>query len=280
MAGKTVVITGASTGIGRASVEACAAAGWHVFAGVRRTADGDTLTQQVGDRCTPILLDVTKPGEVAACVALVRDRLEGRALAGLVNNAGIAVPGPLEHLPIEQFQKQIDVNVTGVLRVTQALLPLLRGDTPGRIVNISSVSGKIAFPLIGAYVASKHALEGLSESMRRELRIHGIAVSIVGPGTIETPIWDKADDHDFSPYADTVYADSIAVLQKEVRNSRRGALPAARVGELVRHILTTRRPKRRYAPVPGKLVNWTIPRLLPARLLDAVIASKLKLARR
>ena len=272
---KRVLITGASTGIGYAAAEACAAAGWHVFAGVRKDDDARRLSTQIGASCTPVRLDVSDPATIASAVETIGDE----PLHGLVNNAGIAVPGPIEHLPIEQFQQQLDVNVTGVVRVTQAFLPRLRGEVPGRIVNISSVSGCIGFPLIGAYVASKHALEGLSESMRRELAIHGVFVSVVGPGTIETPIWDKADQHDFSPYANTAYAGAIEQLQQRARDSRRGAMPAAKVGRLILHILTTRRPKRRYAPVPGKLVNWTLPRLLPTGLVDRAIAKALGLHR-
>jgi len=280
----SVVVTGVSTGIGWGTTKVLIRNGLHVFGSVRKQADADRLTQEFGSAFTPLLFDITDEAAIQAAALLVRERLAGETLFGLVNNAGIATAGPLMHQPIEEFRHQIDVNLVGQLIVTRAFLPLLgtdralKGD-PGRIVNVSSVGGKIAAPFIGAYTASKHGLEGLSESLRRELLIYGIDVIIVGPGAVATPIWDKAAQIDASAYEHTEYADILRRFGENFVQEGRKGFPPERIGETILTALITRSPRVRYAVVPQAFRNWIIPMLLPRRLVDAVLARSLGLTR-
>jgi len=216
---------------------------------------------------------------VHAAADQVRAALGGEALFGLVNNAGIAVPGPLLHLRIDDFRRQLDVNVTGQLVVIQAFAPLLDGEHPGRIVMISSVSGTNAAPFTGPYSASKFALEGFSESLRRELMVFGIDVIVIAPGAIATPIWDKADAVDIAPYAGTVYADPLARIKKEMIVLGRAGLPPEKVGRLVQKVLTIKAPRTRYTITPQPLLHFFL-RALPKRWADRLYASRLGLTRR
>lgn len=279
------VVTGASTGIGRAAVKVLAAQGWRVFAGVRKPADADLLRQEFGDKVAPLRFDVTDAAAVRAAADEVRARLGGRTLKGLVNNAGMGHGGPLMLEPVDQIRQVFEVNVFGAVTVSQAFIPLLGADRsltggPGRIVNITSVGGRLAPPFIGDYVMSKHALEAFTDSLRRELMIYGIDVIAIGPGAVATPIWDKAEQADETAYAETDYA---AVLKKFkdffIADGRKG-LPPERIGEAIHHALTAPRPKARTAVVRNSLVNWTIPTLLPKRVLDRLIAARLGLTRR
>src|SRR5438477_8562922 len=212
-ASRSVVVTGASTGIGWACVKVLIASGFHVFGSVRKQADAERLAKEFGNSFTPLIFDVTDEAAVAVGAKQVETALAGATLFGLVNNAGIAVPGPLLYLKVDDFKNQMAVNLTGQLIVTQAFAPLLGADrertgAPGRIVMISSVGGKNALPFVGPYAASKFALEGLSESLRRELMVFGIDVIVVAPGAVATPIWDKSDV-DVTPYANTPYASAL-----------------------------------------------------------------------
>ena len=205
---RSVVITGTSTGIGWGAAKVLIANGFRVFGSVRKRADADRLKAEFGQSYVPLLFDVTDAGAVKEAAAEVRAALAGETLAGLVNNAGVAVAGPLLELPVEEFRRQIEINLVGVVIVTQAFAPLLGTDrglkgNPGRIVNISSVGGRIGNPFLAPYVASKFALEGLSESLRRELLPFGIDVIVIAPGAVATPIWAKAEQVDVSPYRNT-----------------------------------------------------------------------------
>ena len=277
---QSVVITGVSTGIGWAAAQALLRRGFHVFGSVRKTQDAEQLSKEFGENFVPLLFDVTDEPAVQAAAQQVREQLNGETLFGLVNNAGIAVPGPLMHLATDEFRHQIEVNLVSVLIVTKAFLPLLGADRslrgkPGRIVNISSTSGKNGFPFVGAYVTSKHGLEGFSESLRRELMLYGIDVIIVAPGAIATPIWDKADQVDISIYGDTEYMIPPRRVQELLIRNGRNGLPAEKVGELVWHTLTTSRPRVRYAPAPGNFLIRFLQTVLPKRLIDWVIARNL-----
>jgi NAD(P)-dependent dehydrogenase (short-subunit alcohol dehydrogenase family) len=281
---KSVVVTGASTGIGYGIAAALGKRGIRVFGSVRKPADGERLQRDLGDTFTPLLMDVTNGEAVKAAAALVAERLGPNTLFGLVNNAGIAGGGPLLHQPIEEFQQTLEVNLLGPFRVTQAFAPLLGADRarvgkPGRIVQISSVAGKLAFPFLGSYVASKFALEGMSESLRRELLLYGIDVIIVGPGTVKTPIFDKAQQLDLSPYMATEYGPILKGFVEYFLNEGKKGLPASAIGEAVYKALTVRKPRVRYAVVPQKLKNWTLPRALPARTLDRMIGKQSGLLR-
>jgi NAD(P)-dependent dehydrogenase (short-subunit alcohol dehydrogenase family) len=282
---RAVVVTGVSTGIGRATAVLLAARGFHVFGSVRKAADAEKLAAQLGSAFTPLVFDVTDDGAVRDAANKVRERLGKARLAGLINNAGIAVGGPLTHLPIADFRKQLEVNVTGPMILIQAFLPLLGTDKtlsgdPGRIVNITSVAGKLGAPFVGPYTASKHALEGLSESLRRELMFYGIDVVMVAPGHVATPIWDKAEEIDATPYE---HLDIFPAMRKFldffVAEGRKG-YPPERIAGVVLEALTAARPRARYPVVPGRVQNWTIPRLLPVRVVDRIMASQLGLKRR
>ncbi len=279
---QSVVVTGVSTGIGWAATKMLIERGFRVFGSLRKETDAERLKKEFGAGFIPLLFDVTDEARVRAAAHSVREQLNGETLFGLVNNAGIAVPAPLMHQPIADFRKQIEVNLIAQLVVTQAFLPLLGTDRslkgkPGRIVNISSSSGKNGSPFVGAYATSKHALEGFSESLRRELMLYGIDVIIVGPGPISTPIWDKADEVDLSAYRDTEYVEAIKRFQKYAIDSGRNGYPPEKVAQVVLRALTAANPRVRYAVVPGNPIVHILQELLPKRILDAIIARGLGL---
>jgi NAD(P)-dependent dehydrogenase (short-subunit alcohol dehydrogenase family) len=281
---KSVVVTGASTGIGWGCVKVLTGKGFHVFGSVRKQADADRLRHEFGASFTPLLFDVTDEAAVKAGARTVADKLKGETLAGLVNNAGIAVAGPLLHLEIDEFRRQMEVNVTAPVIVTQAFAPLLgaapdrKSATPGRIIMMSSVGGKTASPFVGPYSASKFALEGLSESLRRELMIYGVDVIIIAPGAINTPIWDKADAVDVTPYANTPYKKALDNVRTYMLKLGKAGLPPERIGEEVLTALTAAKPKTRYVVTPQPLTNW-MSLHLPARTMDNVMAGRLGLKR-
>jgi NAD(P)-dependent dehydrogenase (short-subunit alcohol dehydrogenase family) len=277
---RSVVVTGASTGIGHACVKTLITSGIHVFGSVRKQADADRLVQEFGANVTPLLFDVTDEAAVAAGARKVETALEGGTLFGLVNNAGIAVPGPLLYLKVEDFRHQLSINLTGQLIVTQAFAPLLGADqarkgAPGRIVMISSIGGKNALPFVGPYATSKFGLEGFSESLRRELMVFGIDVVVVAPGAVATPIWDKSDV-DVTPYANTPYAPALDKMKDfMIANGRKG-LPAERIGEAVKIALTAAKPKVRYTVAPNPFQVF-LTRVLPRRTVDKMIAGRIGL---
>ena len=277
-----ILITGASTGIGEACALRLAGLGFDVLAGVRGREAGERLSAAApAGRVTPVELDVTDSAQVEAAGRIVDDRTGAAGVAGLVNNAGIAVAAPLEFLPIDELRAQLEVNVIGQVAVTQALLPALRR-ARGRIVNIGSVSGRIALPLGGAYSASKFALEALTDSLRRELRAMGIQVAIVEPGRIDTPMWTKgAKKADaliagMPDEAQRLYGAIIAALRREAATAAGGIQPDA-VADAVVHALTARRPKTRYLVAPDRVKrNVRLARFLPDRLFDALLVRAAK----
>lgn len=276
---KSAVVTGASTGIGRATCEALIAAGWRVFGSVRKERDAQTLNTALGASFTALVFDVTDDAGVKAGARTVEAALGGRTLSALINNAGIAVGGPMRYLPLSELQRQLDVNLYGPIRTTQAFLPLLGADakfkgTPGRIVNVSSVAGKMAAPFMAPYAISKHALEAFSESLRRELIVHGIDVIIIGPGAVKTPIWAKADEIDVEAYRSTEYYDLMAKMRAAMQAFGGDGLPPEAVGALVRDALLSARPRTRYAILKNKFLMWTLPNLLPKRTVDKAVAGR------
>jgi NAD(P)-dependent dehydrogenase (short-subunit alcohol dehydrogenase family) len=281
---KSVVVTGASAGIGWGISKVLLAKNFQVYGTVRKSADADRLQKEFGSDFFPLLLDVTDESEVCNAAAQVKERLGQATLAGLVNNAGIAVDGPLVHLPLADYRHQLEVNLVAPLLVTQVFAPLLGTDRtrqgqPGRIVNISSVGGKVGMPFLGAYVASKHGLEGMSESLRRELLLYGIDVIVIGPGSVATSIWDKAESTGINAYQGTEYAPILDHSRKYFIAEGRKGFPPEKIGRAVHVALTTARPKVRYAVVPQRLVNWTLPMLLPKRVVDKIIGKQLGLNR-
>ena len=282
---RSAVVTGASTGIGHACATRLAEEGWRVFAGVRKQADADRLKAELGDNLVPLIIDVTDDDTVRAAADAVRTALSGRTLDGLVNNAGIAVAGPMLNVPLEDFRQQLEVNVTGIVRVTQAFGPLLGVDEeleggPGRIVMMSSVAGELAAPFLGPYSASKHAVEGLSKALRRELMLYGIQVVVIGPGAVATPIWEKAGEVDPEPYSKTrFYQPLLRIRQWMTRNGPDG-FPPSKIADRVFRALTEDKPDFRYAIVPKRLTNWTLPKLLPDRMVDNMVAKSVGLQRK
>ena len=277
---QSVVVTGVSTGIGWGITKVLVGRGFRVFGSVRKTQDATRLSNEFGSIFVPLFFDVTDEAAVQAAAEQVRQQMNGETLLGLVNNAGIAVPGPLMYLPTQDFRHQLEVNLVSVLIVTKAFLPSLGTDRslrgkPGRIINMSSVSGKIGYPFVGAYAASKHGLEGFSETLRRELMLYGIDVIIIGPGAVATPIWDKAEQADMSPYAETEYMKFARRIQEYMIQSGRNGLPPEKVGEVVLRALTTPKPRVRYAVQPGNFLIRILPIILPKRLIDKFIARNL-----
>ena len=277
-----IVITGASTGIGAGCAVACAKRGMTVFAGVRDLRAGDALQAQGGAAIIPVLLDVTDSGSIKQAAETVAKRVGEAGLAGLINNAGVAIGGPLEVLPLHQLEKQLDVNVIGQIAVTQAFLPLIRR-ARGRVINMGSIAGRGTIPMMGPYSASKHALEALTDALRMELKPWGIHVSIIEPGAIATPIWEKslhaAGDVEGAVTADgkRLYGDMARSVREAVGRAAQRAIPVEAVVEAVWHALTASRPKTRYlvgtdAKIRAAMVKW-----LPDRLQDWLLGKVLKL---
>lgn len=277
---RAVLVTGASTGIGRAAVASAVREGAHVFASVRKQADGDSLTQEFGEAVTPVLFDVADEAAVRAGAAQVAQALGNRRLFGLVNNAGIAVPGPLLHLDTDELRRQFEINLFGVHNVTRAFSDLLGADPdrvgkPGRIVMISSVGGQNGAPFVGPYAASKFALEGYSQSLRRELMLYGIDVIVIGPGAIATPIWDKAEQGELQRFSNTPYAPMVKRVTDYMLKQGRKGLPPSAVGDLIWSCLTDPKPKVRYSILRRPFMDSTLPRLMNPRAVDRVIAKRL-----
>jgi NAD(P)-dependent dehydrogenase (short-subunit alcohol dehydrogenase family) len=256
-------------------------AGWRVFAGVRKEEDAESLRAAGSDRLTPVMLDVTDADAISAAAALLGDELGSAGLDGLVNNAGVAIPSPLETMPIEAFRRQIEVNLTGQVAVTQAMLPLIRS-AGGRIVFISSIGGRIAFPLTGAYHAAKFGVEAVGDVFRQELRRWGISVSVVEPGSIDTPIWDSgeraADEIGGDIRArEELYGKAIASYRKVTRNLAERGIQPDKVAEVVEHALSASRPRTRYLVGLDAKTQARIKPLIPTRIWDRVVARVMNL---
>jgi NAD(P)-dependent dehydrogenase (short-subunit alcohol dehydrogenase family) len=276
MAGR-VLVTGASSGIGEATARHLATLGFEVLAGVRRDEDAERIAAVPG--IDAVRLDVTDPASIAAAAERAGDGDGG--LAGLVNNAGVAITGPLEFMPIEELRRQLEINVIGQVAVTQALLPALRR-ARGRIVNISSVAGRVALPLAGPYAASKYALEAISDSLRREVASQGVRVVVVEPGGIRTPIWQKgtadADRIEAAapPEARSLYGAMADSLRKEAEKiASETGLPPQAVADVVGEALTADRPRTRYLVGRDAKLRATVARVLPDRVMDRLIGRAL-----
>ena len=279
----SIVVTGASTGIGEACALHLDGRGFRVFAGVRREVDGGALKQKASDRLTPVILDVTDAASIKSAADTVAASIGEAGLSGLVNNAGIAVAGPLEFLPIDELRRQFEVNVIGQIAVTQAFLPLLRKGH-GRIINMGSIAGKSALPFTGPYCASKFALEALTDSLRMELLPWNIPVSIIEPAYVTTPIWQKSLREGervtamLPPRAHELYGHAIASMGNIVFNIRKTALnndvPADVVARAVEHALTAKKPRTRYLVGSAALLRVVLG-MLPDRTRDRLITRRL-----
>jgi NAD(P)-dependent dehydrogenase (short-subunit alcohol dehydrogenase family) len=277
---RSVLVTGASTGIGRATALRLDASGWRVFAGFRDPADGESLRAEGSDRIVPVRLDVTDPEQIAAAAAQVEEQSEG-GLHGLVNNAGVAIPGPLETLPLEDFRRQLEVNLVAYVAMTQALLAPIR-QAEGRVVFISSIGGRISFPFTGAYHAAKFGTEAIGDAFRQELRPWGLRVAIVEPGSIDTPIWDRGqrtseDVAARSPKTELLYGAAIAKYRELVRATAERGIPPEKVAKAIAHALESNRPKTRYLVGLDAKVQARLKPLIPTPLFDRIVARTLGL---
>ncbi len=273
---KAVLITGASSGIGRECALRLASSGYRIFAGVRGKEAGIELEKAAGSGVTPVFLDVTDGDSISAAALAVQRQAGDAGLFGLVNNAGISVAGPLELLPIEDLRRQFEVNVIGQVAVTQAFLPLVRA-ARGRILFMGSIAGRLTIPFAGAYSGAKYALEAFSDAFSMELRDWGISVSIIEPGNISTPIWEKSRDR-FAGVADKLqrgarelYGSWIEEIPKAVEGFARRGIPPSRVARTVEKALAARRPRARYTVGWDSRVFGKLAPLLPGRLRQRVI---------
>ncbi len=277
-----IVITGVSTGIGKSALESCVGAGYHVFGSVRKESDAETLLKDFPNNFTPLIFDVRDTDAIQKAVKQVEDTLgkDGKLLA-LVNNSGIALGGPALYLDADVFRKQFEVNLFGVVSVTNAFSKLLGAyhgsKHQGKIINISSVSGKRAFPFVAPYTASKHALEGYSDALRMELMLYGVDVILVEPGPIKTAIWDKTPDPEDNPFVGTDYESSLRRFYNQIIDKIKNALPSEVIGDAIKMIIEKKRPKPRYVYTRNKFLDFSILGLLPTRFVDKIIAKALKL---
>ena len=272
---QSVLITGASKGIGRATTRRLARAGFQVFAGVRRPEDGETLEQE-DDHITAVVLDVTDQASIESAGRRIAS--ETNTLSGLVNNAGIVIAGPLEALPLDEIRDQFEVNVFGVIAVTNAMLPLLRAG-PGRIVNVSSINGRIVTPFVAPYSASKFALEAISDGMRLELRPWRIPVSVIQPGAVATSIWSTSTDRvlgnarEFDSELQERYGRVIEAITSRGRAPKH-AIEPDRVASVIHRALTARRPRTRYLVGNDARIGAVFAALLPDAIKDYVLAGR------
>jgi len=277
---RAALVTGTSTGIGRATALALDGRGWQVFAGVRREEDTASLRAEASERLVPLTLDVTSPEQIAAAAERIAAESEN-GLHGVVNNAGIAVPGPLETLPLDEFRRQLEVGLVSYLAVTQAVLPQIRG-AGGRVVFLSSIGGRVSFPLNGAYHAAKYGTEAIGDAFRQELAGWGIRVSIIEPGSIDTPIWSRGEKNADrvlaqSPQTEQLYGPAIERFRKVVRQTADRGIPPERVAKAIVHALESKRPRSRYlVGLDAKIQARLVP-LIPTPVLDRLVGGQLGL---
>lgn len=281
---KNILITGASTGIGYDLVKVFVKSGYRVFGSVRKAEDGSRLLADFGEMFTPLLFDVTDHAAVDAAADEVAKVVGSEGLGGLINNAGVAVAGPLLEVSIEKYRYQFEVNVFGLIKVTQAFLPLLGARAahevaPGKVLQISSVAGKFGMPFMSPYAGSKHAVEGISDSLRRELLLYGIDVVVIEPGPIKTPIWKKSITANISDLPDgSPYALPLDIFQNVfVKRALKTAWTSEKAAAIILKAYEKPKSKTRYPIVAQRLINWDVPKWIPARWIDQVLGKKLKL---
>jgi len=284
---KCVLITGTSTGIGRACAVYLARKGFVVLAGARKEADAPVLETVGNQQICPVRIDVTDAASITAAAQRVREVVGEAGLCGLVNNAGVGVLGPIEFVPIEGWRKQFEVNVFGQVMVTQAMLPLLRehvarfGHGSARIINITSIGGRLAQPILGPYTASKFAMESISDSLRLELRRQGIRICVIQPGAVQSEIWRKGQEQTstFPPDspARVLYGQVIDGVEATARNAEKTAVPAEDVAKVVETCLTKRRPRTRYLIGKDAKSAALAQSILPTTWFDGIMAKVMKI---
>ena len=274
---KTILITGVSSGIGYGTTKELINRNYTIFGSVRKQEDAHRLKAELGEKFIPLVFDVTDQTSIERAADQVQTHLKGTGLGGLINNAGISVSGPVEHLSIDKVEHNFNVNVLGIFRVTKIFLPLLgtqreHPTLPGRILNISSVSGKISAPYMAPYTGTKHAVEGISHCLRKELLPYGIDVVIIGPGQVQTPIWDKGSLDEFK---DTRYISSMMKFFTYLVNKGKKGMAIDECSRRIANIFETEKSKTRYTLVQNKFQNWILPLLLPDRVADRFLLKNL-----
>jgi NAD(P)-dependent dehydrogenase (short-subunit alcohol dehydrogenase family) len=274
---KNIFITGVSTGIGYDALTSLVAKGYFVIGTVRKTEDADKLKKEFGGKCTILVFDVRDVKKSLAEISTVIPKIGKEGLYCLINNAGIAIPGPLQHITEDEFEQQMDVNVKSVRRITNMLLPYLGTDkkyTPGKIINISSVSGLFNSPYNGSYCISKHALESMTDVYRRELAMFGIQVIAIQPGPIKTEIWNKSKGT-LDRFKDTVYGELLSSADKMIENSEKSAFDVKVVTDIIIEIIQSKQPKTRYLIHRKKFLFRMLAFYLPDKIVDKMIAKTL-----
>ena len=273
-----ILISGASTGMGAATARELVRRGYHVLAGVRREADADALR---GTRLEPVILDITDPAQIEAVTRRIAADPARRPLRAVINNAGIAINAPVELLSMDEWRRQFEVNFFGHVAVTQAVLPALHASS-GRVVNISSVGGKVAMPTYGAYAGAKFALEAMSDALRRELAPHGVQVVVVEPGGVRTEMTghgiERANDTlaTMSPAERSRYGGLLQAIVNHATAFTASGLPAEVAGRIIADAATVRRPRARYTIGRDAAVLTRLSRVLPDRVLDRMLAANLR----
>ena len=281
---KHIVITGVSSGIGKSIALELLKGGYFIIGTVRNKSDSVEFYEKFPDNFKHIECDLTQPDSIKDACGQIKSFLGSNNLFGLINNSGIAIGGPLMHQSIEEIKSQFEVNLFGLINMTQELLPLLGASmpprkTPGRIINMSSTNGKISFPYIGAYSATKFALEAISDALRYELNIYGIKVVLIEPGIIKTKIWDKAEEADITQYKNTDYFENMSDFKTEfVKIGNKGLEPET-VSTVVKKALEISTPKSRYVITNKYFSEWLLPRILPDKYLDSIIIKEVGLTK-
>ena len=282
---KKVVITGVSTGIGYSSAKILCDSGYRVFGSVRKQEDAEKITSEFGANFTPLIFDVTDSKGIQENAQIVKGELiPGEALAGLVNNAGVAMGGPINLIDTDVFRKQFEVNFFGLIEVTKTFLPMLgavkNSMQQGKIINISSVSGRRAHPFVAPYTASKFAVEAFSDALRREMLLYGVDVILIEPGPIKTAIWDKVPDLDDNEFTGTDYEHSLRKFYKMFIEMGKKGFDADIIGNRVKEILQDPSPKTRHVITPNRFINFTLPGILPDRIFDKLVGKGLGLLKK
>ena len=282
---KKVVITGVSTGIGYSSAKILCDSGYRVFGSVRKQEDAEKVTSEFGANFTPLIFDVTDSKGIQENAQIVKATLiPGEALAGLVNNAGVAMGGPINLIDTDVFRKQFEVNFFGLIEVTKTFLPMLgavkNSMQQGKIINISSVSGRRAHPFVAPYTASKFAVEAFSDALRREMLLYGVDVILIEPGPIKTAIWDKVPDLDDNEFTGSDYEHSLRKFYKMFIEMGKKGFDADIIGNRVKEILQDPSPKTRHVITPNRFINFTLPGILPDRIFDKLVGKGLGLLKK
>ena len=282
---KKVVITGVSTGIGYSSAKILCDSGYRVFGSVRKQEDAEKITSEFGANFTPLIFDVTDLKGIQENAQIVKGELiPGEALAGLVNNAGVAMGGPINLIDTDVFRKQFEVNFFGLIEVTKTFLPMLgvvkNSMQQGKIINISSISGRRAHPFVAPYTASKFAVEAFSDALRREMLLYGVDVILIEPGPIKTAIWDKVPDLDDNEFTGTDYESSLRKFYKMFIEMGKKGFDADIIGNRVKEILQDPSPKTRHVITPNRFINFTLPGILPDRMFDKLVGKGLGLLKK